>query len=320
MSSFRKSATTGHLLKAAPGRLTKCAECPDCGGLCDTDGDCSGDEPGCPDAECCTPSRYEIVLSGFDSSACTTCFACRGDDDFDWWGAAKLHSLSVDGSYTLPFSGSASWGCVWSLPSPSIGAHPAGGGYFSGNFGSWSGYSIEKDPAAWGSPVVHPGAFCDESDDDVYLDATTTADSLYLQLIKWDIGATYAAPDEAATTEYAFGLRMELAGLVDGLHWSQYWRSAQLLSFCTDTTACSSVFSGGRQVGQLGSPVNTDSFVAPGGLSNRCNEGAHVLTYADWNAKGCDCLYNDRPTTTNPGDGRIKAYATGGTATITACG
>lgn len=99
----------GHLHKAAGGHLAKCAECDECEHCTG----CGANLPDCPGAPCCTPSRWQAVVSGVTPD--TSCIAC----------GVHTKSLLIHGSYWNP-NGTYTiiqvpdHQCLWRYLTPSV--------------------------------------------------------------------------------------------------------------------------------------------------------------------------------------------------------
>ena len=82
-----------------------CSECFEC-----YSGSCTGNYPGCPSDECCTPSLLRLTLGGFDANLCTGCYRTGPFIGFPY---RLWKTLAVDGTYSLPQGTDALGACYW---------------------------------------------------------------------------------------------------------------------------------------------------------------------------------------------------------------
>ena len=93
MSNKPKFASgTGKPLYHPEGKPAYCPECNECG-QCEG---CGANLPGCPDASCCTPSRWEVVISGITDPEpdCKDCGDYVSNWDFSPVPANGTHTLT----------------------------------------------------------------------------------------------------------------------------------------------------------------------------------------------------------------------------------
>jgi hypothetical protein len=73
VSNPLKRDSAGKLSRGSGGDLSRCPDCDECQYCSDDSDDCTGNEPECPTATCCTPNQYSVVLTNILLCPCSQC-------------------------------------------------------------------------------------------------------------------------------------------------------------------------------------------------------------------------------------------------------